>query len=407
MADRSAAGQAAGYHFQIQRGLLSLLAAGDGAEVSIESLDDIALLVPAEKVLTLEQLKHSVSPGPMTDRSRPLWKALDAWMDLVDDDRLDSVDKLLLVASDRAEEDSAAALLRSEGRSVKRAEQALLAVAREDPGPTDTSVLRKRFDKLPARKRGRLLAKIEVQDGSPGVGDFRDALREQLGSIALPGHGVEDFLHRIVGWWERRAVDLLLGRRSTVPREELVEEIVRLRDQYSVHTLPAPDPELGRQLADVLAEAYAGTPFVRQLELIAARDERIQVAVEDYHRAYAQRGRWLEHGILAAEELVEWEDALFDEWRHAWNRMLDDLDAGANEGQLADAGKALLGELERSDTTPLRDRSDRFLHVGTLHGMADIRRVGWHPAFKERLAAIFGEVIESANTAGAFARASP
>lgn len=43
MEGRSAAGPAAGYHFQIQRALLSLIAGEDRTSVAIETLDDLVV----------------------------------------------------------------------------------------------------------------------------------------------------------------------------------------------------------------------------------------------------------------------------------------------------------------------------------------------------------------------------
>lgn len=404
MTGRSAAGQAAGYHFQIQRALVSLLAGSTDAEVAIETLDDLVL--DGENTRTFEQLKHSIRAGSLTDRSRPLWKALDAWMDLVDDGRLDDVRALILVATDVAPEGSSAAALRADdGRSVTGAEHQLTEVACEQPGAADTERIRKRFREMSARRRRALLSKIEVRDATADIGEFRDQLREQLG-LVLPRAGSDEFLDKLVGWWERRAVDLLLGRRSTVSREEVAEEIARLRDQYSERTLPPPDQALVEELSDVVLSAYAGAPFVHQLELIATRDERVQLAVRDYHRAYAQRSRWLEQGVLAPDELGEWEDRLHDEWEHAWHRMLDNLEQTSDEAGHARAGKSLLDSLESSSLNALRDRADSFLRVGTLHGMADIRRIGWHPDFRARLETLIGAVIDGANTGAAFHRAA-
>lgn len=405
MEGRSAAGQAAGYHFQLQRALLSLIAGRGGSAVAIETLDDIVLEVDGSEVREFEQLKHSIRPGSLTDRSRPLWKALDAWMDLADHARLDEVDKLILLATDQAPDGSAAALLRAEGRDLAEAERLLLDVAAEDPGPVDTAALRKRFRDLDPRDRKTLIAKIEVRDATAGVGEFRSELRAALGPFALPDVGVDEFLDKLVGWWERRAVDLLLRRRTTVSRDEVVEEVVRLRDQYGERTLPAADPALTQELGDLLIEAYAGAPFVRQLELITMRDERVQLAVRDYHRAYAQRSRWLEQGVLAPEELQEWEDRLSGEWEHAWHRMLDTLPTPADEPTQAAAGKQLYGDLEQSSLNALRDGRDRFLHVGTLNGMADICRIGWHPDFRARIQQLVGAVTADAATDDAFRRA--
>jgi len=304
-----------------------------------------------------------------------------------------------------APDGSAAALLRDAGRDPTQAERLLLDVADEDPGPADTASIRRRFRDLAPRDRATLIAKIEVRDATAGVGEFRAELMDALGPFALPSTGVDEFLDKLVGWWESRAVDLLLRRRATVSGEEVVDEVVRLRDQYGERTLPAPDPALAQELSDLLIEHYRGVPFVRQLELIAMRDARVHLAVRDYHRAYAQRSRWLEQGILAPEELHEWEDRLFGEWEHAWHRMLDTLPTPADEPAHAAAGKQLYGDLEQSSLNPLRDGRDRFLHVGTLNGMADICRVGWHPDFRTRVQQLVASVITSAATDDAFRRA--
>jgi hypothetical protein len=405
MGERSAAGQAAGYHFQIQRALLSLIAGREDSTVAIETLDDLVVDDDSSGIRELEQLKHSIRTGSLSDRSRPLWKSLDVWMDLAEDGKLNEVDKVILVATDRAPDGCAAALLRADGRDLAGAERLLVDVAGEDPGAAETGPIRKRFRHLDPRVRETLIAKIEVRDAAAGVGEFRSELRAALGPFALPSVGIDEFLDKLVGWWERRAVDLLLRRRTTVSHGEAVEEVVRLRDQYGESTLPAADPALAQELSEVLIEAYAGAPFVRQLELIVMRDERVQLAIRDYHRAYAQRSRWLEQGVLGPEELQEWEDRLFGEWEHAWHRMLDTLPLAADEVVQTTAGKQLYGDLEQSSLSPLRDGRDRFLHVGTLNGMADICRVGWHPDFKTRLQQLIGTIVDGAETPDAFHRA--
>jgi hypothetical protein len=145
MEGRSAAAQAAGYHFQVQRGLLSLIAGDDGTSVAIETLDDLVVEGDSGAVRDFEQLKHSIRSGSLTERSRPLWKALNAWMDLVDHGTLDDVGKLILVATDRAPDGSAVALLRADARDVASAERQLLVVAAEDPGAQETAKIRACF----------------------------------------------------------------------------------------------------------------------------------------------------------------------------------------------------------------------------------------------------------------------
>ncbi|UJA21489.1 hypothetical protein HJD18_15555 [Thermoleophilia bacterium SCSIO 60948] len=327
-------------------------------------------------------------------------------MDRIDDGTLPDINKLILVTTDIAPEGTASALLRAgDDRDVESAERLLLDVATEDPGPKSTAESRERFREADPKDRKLLLAKIDVRDSTSGVGNFRPELRRALGPFALPSVGTEECLDKLVGWWERRAVDLLLRRRRAVTRAEVIEEVVRLRDEYGTGRLPAADPALAEELSETLLRAYADAPFVRQLELIAMHDERVQLAVSDYHRAYAQRSQWLEQGVLLPEELAEWEARLFDEWNHAWLRMLDELQDPIEEPAHSEAGKRLYGEMEASSLNPLRDGRDRFLHVGTLNGMADVCRIGWHPDFRARMQRVVEKVVSGASTDQMFRRA--
>lgn len=390
--DRSAAGPAAGYHFQIQRALLSLLTGPSDRQVSIETLDDIVDADTARGAVTFEQLKHSLRPGTLTDRSRPLWKALDAWMDLLSGG-LDGVHQLELVTTDHAPAGSAAALLRADDglRSPTSAEARLLDAAGESPGSADTRACRERFAALDPADRGRLLAKVVVRDGTAGVHGFRDQLLEAVG-LGVPRDGVSPFLDQIVGWWERRAVDLLVGRRSSIRKEEAADEIARIRDSFSGMALPQADADLTADIdiAAALLRAYKGSAFVVQLRLVAAREERLRIAIRDYHRAFTQRSRWLQNGILAPDELGTWERRLIEEWDYARQRMLDELGARDDDESCNAAGLALLGKLEESALNPLRDSAERFIRVGTLHGLADVHQIGWHPDFLARLEALLG-----------------
>lgn len=398
----SAPGSAAGYHFQAQVGLLELLRAQGERAVALESLDDITVSDGATPT-TLEQLKHSLTPGSLTDRSSAWWRTLAVWMDLAESRGIEDIDELLLLATDSAPAGSAAALLRAGGRDVQKAERALMAVAIESDGSAATSKSRQRFAAMSRRARARLVAKIEVRDQAPSISDFRAELRDALG-LAMPNVGQDLFLDGLVGWWERRVVDLLTGQRETVARGELAEAVAYLRDQYTDSTLPAPLKGVREELSEAVREAYARTPFVHQLVLIVMRNQRIQQLVADYHRAYTQRSKWLQDGALLPDELEAWEDRLADEWDHAFERMLDNLNESTDETECRRAGHELYDSLEASDPGLLRDNRDRFVHVGTLHGLADTRRIGWHPDFAARLQDLLGAADHTAKTDAAFVR---
>ena len=394
----SAAGPAAGYHFQLQRALLDLLAADDDeTAISIETLDDLVLSAgDAGSITDLEQLKHSVSPGSLTDASRPWWDAMAVWMDLAAADDLSGNERLVLVTTHDAPADSAAAHLRAGGDRRTDDAIALLEIAARESSNLDTQSARHRFlgesdDGLDEAGRRRLVERVQVVDGAASVGEFRSALRARL-RVALPAHGVGTFLDQVVGAWERYAVDLLLRRHDAVSKATFLAEIARIRDGFTEGSLPSPDPS--GELDEVVVGSYEQSAFVYQLRFIGMRDARVRLAIADYHRAFAQRARWLDDGVLGPGQLTIWETQLVDEWRHAFERMLDAVEAEKDSDEVARAGLILYDTLQQSDRAPLLGSTDFFLNRGAQHGLADVRRLGWHRDFRDRLEEVLGPVAD-------------
>jgi hypothetical protein len=403
---RSAAGSAAGYHFQIQRALLDLLDADDDEiGLSIETLDDLTLSDDQRaEVRGLEQLKHSVNPGSLTDASRQWWEALAVWMDLAREGKLTGEEQLRLICTQVAPPDSAAALLRNDDvRDVAAAAARLLAAARSSDS-AETKASRECFAGiaeygLDDGARTRLLERIFVVDGAEPVGEFRYALRARL-RAALPASGQDAFLDQVVGMWERHAVDLLLRRRASVTKSEVLAEVARIRDGYTEQTLPEADPP--SELDQLIASAYEASVFVHQLRLVAMRHERVRLAIIDYHRAFAQRAKWLNDGVLGPGQLTAWERRLVDEWEQAFERMLDAISEASHANELQRAGLELYNQLQDSDRVPLRGSTDFFLNRGTQHGLADIRRIGWHRDYQRLLEQRFGPATDRRSVTDAY-----
>lgn len=230
-ATRAASGPAAGYQYQIQRALLELLGSdGENPSVALEALDDV--VVVEDGITTLEQLKHSVNPGTLTDASPQWWRALDVWMDidatLAEPDQAHHL-QLRLVTTATARTGSAAAFLRQDQlHDTTEAERLLLETAFRSRAAS-TAAARRRFrgegpDGLSDDARRALMNRIVVLDAQPPVGDFIAQLRARL-RVGLPLHGADHFLSTVIGRWDDLAVDLLLGRRQSVSRSELHAEI--------------------------------------------------------------------------------------------------------------------------------------------------------------------------------------
>ena len=392
-ATHSASGTAAGYHFQVQRALLDLTdAADENAAISIETLDDLTLSESERgTVLTLEQLKHSIHPGSLTDASRPWWDTLGVWMDLTRGGTLRGGEQLTLISTHEAPPGSAAALLRTDNDRDVDAALTLLLEAAVSSKNAETAAPRQRFaEDLDSSERRHLLQRIRVVDGAPDIGEFRAALGATL-RFALPAQGQDSFLDQVIGMWERRAVDLLLRRRTNATKAEMLAEITRIRDEYTQQTLPTAD--VAENVEEVILQAYEQNTFVHQLGLIKLRHERIQMAISSiYHRAFAQRAKWLEDGVLGPGQLSIWEGRLVDEWNHAYQQMLDEIAEEPDMTEVERAGRTLYNRQQASDRVKLLDSSDYFINRGTQHGLADVPRIGWHRDYRQRLQETLGSI---------------
>jgi hypothetical protein len=399
----SAAGQALGYQFQLQRALIEILKQEDAAAaVAIEALDDIVIEGEEGAVVSLEQLKHSIKAGTLTDKSARLWDVLALWMDLLAKDKIPKGATMILVATDMAPEGSAAHALRLSGRDTTKAQDLLLAAADESDNDS-TEAARTSFKALTPAMRTGFLERIVVRDATPTAGEFRSALRGALRG-GLPSAGEEAFLDQVIGRWDEIATDVLLGRRRVVSQDELLQEIYSIRDGFGPAALPAPDVEA--IIDEAVSRGYDNAAFVLQLKLVARRAVRVELAIQHYHRAFAQRSRWMRDGVVTGHELRVWEDRLVDEWRDAFEAMVDEIENEQDPELVEKAGLALYTARMQSTANPLRGSPDWFLMKGTLHGLADVRGVGWHRDFVALLQDKLGDADADAALDEAYRKAT-
>ena len=380
--EHSAAGQAAGYEQQRQLALV-LLAEAYGRQpdvrIRLEALEDIEVISTAQHVGV--QVKHSIADGSLTDKTPELWTTLTVWMDLQKEMGDASLPLLHLATTATADPESGAALLRVDNRDEVTALSRLLKGAAESKAKA-TEAARSRFQELGEDRQRQLLSNVRVLDATARVTDLDDRLRVALG-IGVPLGRETEFLQRLKGWWVGQSALLLAGDAPAVSGRELHLFVDTLRDEYRQPTLPVHE-ELRTDPGDEEAEALLDRPFIRQLRMVMATSQLLDLAVRHYYRAFAQRARWVREGHLVGHELDDYERQLQDEWEvaHAALRARASSDPGERCREGLDFALVL------PDRTAARLRAEFHEPIvcrGTLHGMADDVRIGWHPDFQDRL----------------------
>jgi hypothetical protein len=290
LADHSAAHPAAGFEHQRQLALVLLCEAyarDPSVKVRLEAVEDIDVVSDIASIDTRVQVKHHLDDHVLGDLTPELWRALNVWMDLVEAAGAEPLARLHLATTSVARPGSAVALLGTKDRNVQEAAQRLLD-ATEESVDVSTREARDRFARMGQAARERLLSAVTVLDSTVQVTGLHERLLSALG-LVVPSENAGAFLERLQGWWVGRSVQLLAGERAFVSGADLYRYCDALRDEFRRGDLPVteelftdPDEEQKAPLQDRV--------FVRQLKMVMATSETLDLAVRHYYRAFAQRG---------------------------------------------------------------------------------------------------------------------
>jgi quinol monooxygenase YgiN len=295
---------------------------------------------------------------------------------------------LHLLTTATASPGSAAAYLRQNERNVDAALAALEATAQSSRNQENAAAY-EAFLKTPSKSRRVILNAVVVIDGASNIENLDAQLRAEI-FWAVERKHQDAFLDYLEGWWFRRAIIQLLQIRNgdRIPVAELEAQMSDLREQFKQDALPISDDLLNIALDDAALAGHEDSLFVRQLEIVKANSRRIAAAVRDYYRAFEQRSRWLRDDLLLVGDLANYERKLREEWESVFEAMKDKLGTPAMEAAKVEAARSVLEWAERT-SIPIRPAvSEPFITRGSMHILADGLRIGWHPEFRERLAAL-------------------
>lgn len=402
MANFDASASALGFLHQIRWAMIELLLAAkrsrdETVRMTIEAYDDIALTDAADLPLHAVQLKQHAGHGPLTDNSPDLWKTLRVWLEMPSL-RAANGPMLTLATTSPIAGGSAASVLTADAasRDVDTALQ-LLNAAAADSVAKATEAGRTAWKSAPESVRAALLQRVIVLGQQAHISDIDDILAAELRPL-VPNEHLAVYQERLWGWWNGRAVAMLLANQRQEPvlsvsAAELHERMRLIRDQFSVGALVVDadfDPD-----EDELAFGH-GQDFVRQLRWVKVGDATLHTAVIDYLRAYAHTTKWVQNGDLFDEDLDRYERDLKDEWSRRFHEMLEDLetDGVTDPDARAVRGRELFRELGRSVEVRIRPEFEAPFHArGTRNGIANGGEHGWHPDFKARLAGVLEGAI--------------
>ncbi|ARH89026.1 ABC-three component system protein [Streptomyces sp. MOE7] len=378
-----ASSSALGYLFQSQWALLELLqGAGqrpDGA-ISLELHDDVAWEVDGRAVDLLQVKHHLKAARALGDKDDDVWRTVQSWMDTHRPGDADGP-WLTLVTTQRARQGTAMEALRAGRVEADRALELLSAAAAESKAQ-ESAKTRAAFLQLPMAERAVFVGRMRVLDGTVLIDDIDKAVRSELRAGLPQGHE-DSFMRQLWAWWHEQTVAMLRKRMTSVSVDRLMQQVSRIRDDYTSDRLPTLVERDG--FTEESRSELADACFLHQLRWIGAA-RQLDKAMVDYYRAYTQTVLWLEEDLVGIEELERFEGNLKDEWDREFDWMLDELGDEASAQEREKAGRTLLRWALDQTKYRVRERYDEpFFARGKHHELADRGRIGWHPDFEERV----------------------
>ena len=377
-AKHSAPGQYLGFALQPVRLCLHLLTCPEGAQVSLEYLDDVALHL-ADGSTLLEQSKSALSQNPVSDWADDFWKCLANWLDIAAANTIEiekSQFRLYVTPikhgvrsqelSDATTTDDVEAITSEIRKSLNR--------QRKVPGCMP--YLQKFLDAT-AEKRVAIVSRFRIvsTDADP-VQPIRDLLAPTVQPMLI------DHLCQFAIGRAKETADRLIrnGQPAILDGDKFKEEFrsfVQRNNLPGYLTSLAPKPPL-EEVESLLA---IGPTFIRQLDLVnVSEDERVR-AVSDFLRSSADKSSWAEAGLVFQQGLEEWDSELVSR---------QGLVCGEVSDVHGDKEACVRGRITYRQCAQMQAPLDgrvvpgHFVH-GCLNSLADVKRIGWHPDYEKLL----------------------
>jgi hypothetical protein len=384
-----------GYLYQIRIALLWAIRRSRVSDfsVSIETLDDVSFEVGGEPAAVL-QAKHSLNAtATLTDLSSELWKTLRVWMVGLSSGEVPVDTARFLIATAEAPAGTACAALCVDGpvRNVTEAANRLKHAASTSTN-NDLKSAFVAYLALDEAERERLLSRVYVIPAQANATEILEQLQAELYHVSL--HHQDLSVQMLEGWWFKRVLDELIHPEGGILRAEIDAQISEIQESLKPDSLPI-DEDLDALMValDQLPE-FANRPFYKQVELVGGSQLRIRNAITSYLQAFRQRSAWMRNDLLFDADLQKYDNRLHIEWELQYAQVCDELGSQATEEAMAKAGRAILKWAEDAHL-PIRSGVNvPWVCRGSLHMLAEDRRLGWHPDFEARLKAIFDAPVE-------------
>ena len=364
-----------------------LLDAQAGAKVSVEVLEDVAVEDALGEVEAV-QVKSSLKTNAISNRSIKFWKTIKNWTDAVESKELKAESTVFHLRLGRKR--SGAICEAFAEASDPQSACAAVEKARAEFYTTKGNKLKKDVPEqlgeiieiVFAPANSELLQNIITHFRlSFGTTYAYEELLNHLKTKLIDEEVAEDVLLYGLGWVKKELDNAVEhDEPPVIDVDQFRTEIIAFRNRLnSRNFLPsfAGPPSLEE------IELHRLRLFVRQLNLVAFKDEQVLGGIADFLSARTNRVQWAKRGLVHRESFREFENALTSLWRH----HRDEVELNQSEDEMIRGRRLALRCFRESPSLQGIYVTPDFV-CGCFHSLADEPSIGWHPRYEVLLAGV-------------------
>ncbi|TCC99761.1 hypothetical protein EZ449_21350 [Pedobacter frigidisoli] len=377
-----------GYYYQLRIGVYLILKARDKPKtiIKIESLDDVVL--HDTNSMNLYQTKlHINSVANLTNSSPDFWKTIRIWSEniLLGNVILENT-LFTLMTTARIGNGSFIENLKFENqiRDTGSILKSMLKIADESTSSTNAKAY-EAFKKLSEDQQIQLINRINVLDNSLSIDEALNLIQAELRYAAHPKK-LNSLIERLEGWWFQLCINMLQNKIENISLQELQIKIAGINDSLMEDNLPD-DFASPIDIDETELEDYNERIFVNQLKIIAVKSNMVRSAINDFHRAFKQRSKWLREELTSINDEDLFENRLEDHWNNIFSMIKDECE-GLDEANLMKIGYDFYKKFYVEKVPPIKIRerfTSEYLTRGSCHILSDKKRIGWHPNYNTLL----------------------
>lgn len=373
-----------GYYYQVLYSLYLMLDKRDitNLTMKLEDLDD--LVINCSDKLHLIQLKHhNTDENSLSDRSLDFWKTIRVWSTEIAQDKFMEINNTIfsLVTTGKISDKSFLLKLKDgKNRDAKYALKKMIEIS-ADQSVKSTKKAYEAFSLLSDPQKKLLVDNIYIVDQEVDIVAVEELIKSQLKYSASPDK-VSALFEGVIGWWLEQCIDLLSDpdNISEIRDRDLQNKIWEIIETLKQDNLP---DSFELEYIETPLNEFENHLFFKQLKLIALGNKSLLKAINDFRKAYGQKNKWLQDGLIMPDEIKKYEQNLYDNWEKLFSIVADNNDGSKNSEELMLAGKNFYNEFIGKNHPNIRPNySSVYYPIGSYHMLAEEKRIGWHPDYE-------------------------